>query len=203
MLRERLIVVTDRRRARGSLTDQVAAALAGLPPHTAVVMLREKDLPGRALVELARPLCAIARRACARLVVNDRVDVALAVGADGAHLPESGMTVAQARELLGPDALVGASVHDVAGVARRAGADYLMAGPVWETPGKEAIGVDGFAAIVSAAGAPLFAVGGVDVARADAALVAGAHGVAVIRALMEHADPAREAAAFAEVFLNR
>lgn len=205
-MRERLIVITDRRRAHVDVVDQVARLVAAVPPGIALVMLREKDLEGRALVEMARMMVAVARRAGARLVVNDRVDVALAAGADGVHLPEAGFAVEEARALLPSGALVGASVHDEAGARARAasGCDYVLAGPVWDTPGKTAVGVDALARLVAAAAPlPVFAVGGIDVARADEALVAGAHGVAVIRALMETAEPERAGAAFAEVVLNR
>jgi thiamine-phosphate pyrophosphorylase len=200
--RERLLLVTDRRLARDVLAV-VDAALAAVPPGTALVQVREKDLTGRALVELSRAVVAAARRRGARVVVNDRADVALASGADGVHLPEGGMEVEDARRILGASSLVGASVHDPDGAAARAGADYLVAGPIWETPGKRAIGVAGLEAILARAGAPVFAIGGVEVARADEALAAGAHGVAVIRAVMAAADPAAAAAALVEVALNR
>lgn len=201
-MHERLLVITDRRRAGGDLLDRVARVLAAVPPGSALVMLREKDLEGRELVELARALVAVAHRSGARLVVNDRADVALAAGADGVHLPESGFSAEEARVL---DAgLVGASVHDLAGVHARGSCDYLVAGPVWDTPGKAPMGLDAFTALVAAAApVPVFAVGGIDVTRADAVVTAGAHGVAVLRALMEVAEPERAAAAFAEVFLSR
>ena len=96
-MRERLLLITDRR--LGDPVRQVARALAGLPRGAALVMLREKDLEGRQLFELARALREVTRDAAARLVVNDRIDVALAAGADGAHLPEDGLPIAVARAL--------------------------------------------------------------------------------------------------------
>jgi len=202
-VRERLLIVTDRRLAPGGdLAALLARALAGVRPGTVLVQLREKDLGGRALHDLARAVLEVTRRAGARLVINDRLDVALAVGADGVHLPEEGLTLADARRLA-PALLLGASVHSPEGAGSRSGADYLVAGPVWDAPGKPGIGVKAFSAIVQAARPPVFAIGGIDVARADAALGAGAHGVAVIRAVMEAADPAAEAAALVDVAMNR
>jgi thiamine-phosphate pyrophosphorylase len=203
---ERLILVTSRAAARGGdVVGQVARALEAVPPGSTLVQLREKDRGGRELATLAAEVVAAARARGARVVVNDRLDVALACGADGVHLPESGMDVAGARSLLGTRALIGASVHDVAGAATRAAADYLIMGPVWETPGKAACGVALLAEVVrAAAGRPVFAVGGVDVARADEAAGAGAWGVAVIRAVMAAEDAGAEAAALLEaVSLSR
>jgi thiamine-phosphate pyrophosphorylase len=190
-VRERLLIITDRRAARGDLVAQVAQALAGVACGAAFVQVREKDLDGRALVALVRSVVALG----ARVVVNDRVDVALAAGAHGVHLPENGLAVAEARALLGPGALVGASVHDVAGAQARADADYLVLGPVWDTPGKMACGPDGLAAVTAIALGPVFAVGGIDGRpRAQAARAAGAHGVAAIRAIIGAADPGLAAA---------
>ncbi len=200
------MVVTDRRAAPGGeLLGPLERALGGARPGTVLVQLREKDLGGRALFELARAALAVARRHGARLVVNDRLDVAMAAGADGVHLPEAGFSVAEVRRVA-PGMLVGASVHSPEAARARAAADVLVAGPVWETPGKLAIGVERLREIVAAVtdiGPPVFAIGGIDVARADLALAAGAHGVAAIRAVISAADPAAEAAALVDVALNR
>jgi thiamine-phosphate pyrophosphorylase len=197
---ERLMIVTDRR--LGDVVGLVERALAGVRPGTVLVQLREKDLGGRALHELALRVRDVTRRAGARLVINDRVDVALAVGADGVHLPEAGLDVEDVRRIA-PGLLVGASVHDAEGARRRSGADYLVAGAVWEVPGKPAIGLDGLRAIIEAAASPVIAIGGIDLARADQALAAGAHGVAAIRAVLAARDPASQAAALVDVGLNR
>lgn len=185
------MIITDRRAARGEVVDQVARALAGVPAGAALVQVREKDLEGRALVELVRALLALG----ARVVVNDRVDVALAAAAHGVHLPENGLAVAEARQLLGPGRLIGASVHDVAGATRRADADYLLVGPIWDAPGKAARGLGILADVIGAAAVPVLAVGGIDGrVRARAARAAGAHGVAAIRAVIGAADPGVAAA---------
>jgi len=193
---ERLYLVTDRH--LGDVPSQTARALAGLAPGTALVQLREKDLDGRALHELAVALLAVTRPAGARLLVNDRLDVALACGANGVHLPEDGLPVADARALAPPGFLVAASAHDPEGAAAksRAGAELVTIGPIWETPSKAGmgapLGVDAIARAVGAVGgrAAVFAIGGVETPeRAAAARRAGAQGVAAIRAVFGAGDP--------------
>ena len=204
-MRERLLIVTDRRLARGGdLIALLAGALASVRPGTVLVQLREKDLSARSLYELAVAVVGVAHPAGARVVINDRLDIALAAGADGIHLPESGLSVADVRRVAAsPALLVGASVHAPEGALRRVGADYLVAGPIWDAPGKPAVGVSALAEIIAAASAPVFAIGGIDVERADVAIGAGAHGVAAIRAVMEAEDPGAEVAALVDVAMNR
>src|SRR6266498_128402 len=103
-------LVTDRRLA-ADLPARAAAALAGLPPGVAAIHLREKDLGGRDLLALARALAAVCRARGQLLLVNDRLDVALAAGADGVHLPSDGVPPAEARRVLPPGGLVGVSCH--------------------------------------------------------------------------------------------
>ncbi len=190
----RVYLVTDRRLV-ADLPAAARAALAGLPPRTAAVQLREKDLAARDLLELARllrPICAAAGQA---LLVNDRLDVALAAGADGAHLPAAGIPPEEARRLLGPARLVGVSCHGTAEVARalRQGADFATFGPVFETPSKRAFGPPlGLDRLREAAalGLPLVGLGGIDASRAGEVRAAGAAGVGVIRAWLGAADPA-------------
>jgi thiamine-phosphate pyrophosphorylase len=187
-------LITDRR-LRGDLAAHARAALAGLLPGRAAIQLREKDLGGRDLLALARALLPVCRAAGQLLLVNDRVDVALAAGADGVHLPAAGVPAADARRLLGPGALVGVSCHSAADVlrAREAGADYATVSPVYDTPSKRAYGPPvGLGALADAArlGLPVLALGGVSPARVPEVLAAGARGVAVIRAWLEPDDPA-------------
>jgi thiamine-phosphate pyrophosphorylase len=178
------MIVTDRRLAPGGdVIAQVAAALAGAQPGEVLVQLREKDLGGRDLAALARALVALG----APVLVNDRVDVALAAGAAGVHLPEDGMEVAAARQLLPPGAIVGASVHSVEAAAR-SDADLVLLGPIWDSPGKRPCGLSALAA--AAARTRVWAIGGIDASRAAEARAAGAAGVAVIRAVMAARDPA-------------
>jgi thiamine-phosphate pyrophosphorylase len=174
--------------------NRVAAAVRELPG--AAVQLRAKRLDGAALYAAAVQLRAVAPI----LLVNDRADVALAAGCDGVHLPARGLDVASARALLGPGRIIGVSTHsrDEAVAAARAGADYVVFGPIWATPGKAPpIGLDALAEVVRAcAPIPVFALGGVDAARAPAVLAVGAR-VACIGAVLARPDVAPAARALA------
>ncbi len=187
----RLVLVTDRHATAGrDLADVVAAALdAGLP----AVQLREKDLPGRPLLALADRLRALTARTGALLLVNDRVDVALAAGADGVHLGGASMPVDVVRRLLPPGRLVGVSAHSVTEVATCA-ADFAFFGPVYATPAKAAFGAPQgeaqLAAATAAARVPVLAIGGIGAAHVPALRAAGAAGVAVIRAILAADAPA-------------
>jgi thiamine-phosphate pyrophosphorylase len=195
----RLLLVTDRHATGGrDLIDVVAAALdAGLP----AVQLREKDLPGRALLALAERLRAATARTGALLLLNDRVDVAIAAGADGVHLGGGSMSVGDVRRLLPAGALVGVSTHAAAEVAET-GADYAIFGPVRATPSKVAFGppqgIARLAAATAAAAVPVLAIGGIEPADVPAMCAAGAHGVAVIRAILAAPDPAAATRALAK-----
>lgn len=187
-------LISDRRLV-ASLPERAAAALHGLPPGVVAVHLREKDLGGRALLELARRLRAACAAAGQLLVVNDRLDVALAAGADGVHLPSAGVPIADARRLLGPGRLLGVSCHSRADVERAAagGADYATFSPIFDTPSKRAYGAPlGLEALRGAAalGLPLVALGGIDASNAAAVRGVGAVGVAAIRAWLAGDDPA-------------
>jgi thiamine-phosphate pyrophosphorylase len=161
------------------------------------VQLREKDLGGRELVELARALLSICRRFDARLLINDRIDVALAVAADGVHLPVDSFSPADARSLLGPLAWIAASTHSVEEAQAAAGADFLVFGPVYDTPSKRVFGapqgLEALAEVVSSVPVPVLAIGGITAANAREARRRGAAGLAVSRALLE-ADLPRSAA---------
>lgn len=189
-----LMLVTDRSLAPLPLPQAAARAVAG---GVNIVQLREKDLPARDLLALAAALrAAIAGRAL--LVVNDRADVALAAGADGVHLPEDGLPVAEARRLVGPARLVGRSVHSVDAAVRAEadGADYIVVGPIYPTrshPDAPAAGPGLLSQVRRAVRVPVLAIGGVTAATAAEALAAGASGVAVISAILGSEDP--EAAA--------
>jgi len=176
------------------LAALVAGAVAGLPARAVAVQLRAKDLGGRDLLTLARALRAVLDAAGQMLLVNDRLDVALAAGAAGVHLPWRGVPPGEARRLLGPAALLGVSCHSAEEVrrARDGGADFATFGPVFDTPSKRAYGAPvGLAALRGAAelGLPLLGLGGVDVARAPSVIAAGAFGVAAIRAWLAASDP--------------
>lgn len=177
------------------LVSAVRAALAGLPAGAVAVQLREKAMPARDLLALARALQAVCGSARQPLLVNDRVDVALAAGAAGVHLPSSGLPPQEARRLLPPGALVGVSCHSPEDVVRAAagGADFATFGPVFDTPSKRRYGAPvGLARLAEAAriGLPLLGLGGVEPANAARVVDSGAYGVAAIRAWLGAADPA-------------
>lgn len=190
----RVHLITDRRLAP-DLAARIAAALRGLPARTVAVQLREKDLGGRELLALALAVgkaCAEARQL---FLVNDRLDVAILVGADGVHLPSAGVPVSDARRLLGPAKLIGRSCHsrDEVEAARGAGADYATFSPIHDTPSKRQYGPPlGLDALREAAALelPLVALGGITAENAPEALGAGAVGVAAIRAWLVGDDPA-------------
>jgi len=167
---------------------------AGLP----AVQLREKDLAGRPLLALAEALRTLTARYGARLFVNDRVDVAVAVGADGVHLGGGAIPIDVARGLLPAGALVGASTHAAHEVAAST-ADFVFFGPVYATPAKAGYGApqgeERFTAAVRRAAMPVLAIGGVTPATVTALRRAGAHGVAVIRAILSAPDPGAATAA--------
>lgn len=201
----RAFLVTDRHLApQGDLPALVARALALAPPGQVAVQLREKDLTAKALFELARALREVTRARGAALLVNDRVDVALAADADGVHLAGHSLPPEAARRLLGPGRLLGASAHslDEARRARDGGCDFATFGPVFATPSKAPHGPPvGLGALRDAARAlapfPLVALGGVTPDTAAACRAAGAAGVAAIRAVLSAPDPARALALLA------
>lgn len=186
-----LLLVTDRQAAGGrDLVDVVTAALdAGLP----AVQLRDKDLPGRALFALAERLRAATMRTGAMFFVNDRVDVACAVGADGVQLGATSLPVAVARDLLPAGTVIGYSAHAFDEV-RTTTADCILFGPVFDTPSKRAHGspqgLPRLRDAVAAARVPVLAIGGVEAAHVPVIRATGAHGVAVIRAILAAPDPA-------------
>jgi thiamine-phosphate pyrophosphorylase len=195
----RLYLVTDRRATNGRpLVDVVRAALSGVPAAArgaVAVQLREKDLEGRALLALARELRAVTREAGAGLWINDCVDVALAAGADGVHLPGHGLAPADVARVA-PGLPVAVSAHargDVEAAAREPNVAFAVFGPIWDTPSKRAYGPPpGLEALRDsvAVGLPLVALGGVTSGTAAACRSAGAAGVACIRAVCEAPDPA-------------
>jgi len=194
-----LYLVTDRLIARRPLPDVVEECVdVGLR----AVQLREKDLAVRDLLALAVPLREVTRRHGARLLINDRADVALAVGADGVQRTHDSLPVEALRRIGPPPFLIAASVHSEAEAreAAMAGADLLVFGPVYETPSKRAYGPpQGLAAlrgVVAAVDRPVIAIGGINPARVTEVLAAGAAGVAVISAILAASRPADATKAF-------
>jgi thiamine-phosphate pyrophosphorylase len=159
-----------------------------------MVQLREKDASSREFYEIALELRALTRRLGIPLVINDRVDIALAVGADGLHIGQSDLPLKKARQLAGRGMFIGISAGTVveALVAERDGADYLGAGSVYPTGSKadagEAIGVRGLADICAAVRIPVVGIGGINAGNAGEAIGAGAAGAAVISAVLSQPD---------------
>ncbi|MET0389938.1 MAG: thiamine phosphate synthase [Polyangiales bacterium] len=178
--------------APGDVLETVRAALSQAPPGRVCVQLRAKQASAREQYTLARELLPVCRARQAPLVINDRIDVALAVGADGVHLPEQGLPLSAARVLLGPRALIGVSCHASAGLAAAAagGADFTTLSPVFESPGKgEPLGAERFLALTHAAQLPVYALGGIQARHAAQLRAAGAQGLAVISAVSRAPDP--------------
>lgn len=188
-----LCVVTDRPAAHGRpITEIVSQAIHG---GATMIQLREKTASTREMLEIGRALLAITRPARIPLIVNDRIDVALALGAGGVHVGQSDMPATIARQMIGPDRILGVSAEEVrhAVDAERDGADYIGAGAVFGTPSKAdacaPIGAGGLAAIVRATRCPVVAIGGINLDNAADAMATGIVGLAVISAVVSAADP--------------
>jgi thiamine-phosphate pyrophosphorylase len=189
-----LLLVTDRRQARRPLAEIVGAALAA---GCRWISLREKDLPQDEQILLARTLLTMTRRHEAKLVMHGGAALAKLAGVDGVHL-SAGSDAAAARELLGPEMLIGLSIHTApeAAAIDPALTDYAIAGPAFETPSKPGygpeIGRKGLREMASAARVPVLAIGGINSARVGEVIAAGCAGIAVMGGIMRAADPALE-----------
>jgi thiamine-phosphate pyrophosphorylase len=188
----RLHLITDTRVGRDALAVVAAGLVGGADTVQVRVQDATTDRDAYELVHRVRELCRRYEVAC---LVNDRLHLALATGADGGHVGAADLPVAAARRILGPDAILGASVRDPQ-AARQAvvdGASYLGVGPVFGTTTKaglpDPIGVAGVATVASAADLPVIAIGGVSAAQVRSLRAAGAYGVAVISAVSGAADP--------------
>jgi len=194
----RLYLITDRHQSGGrELPEIVREALEG---GVRAVQLREKDLPSAELYHLARELRRITSEFGARLIINDRMDIAMAVDADGVHLGAGSLPVNSVRRLLGPDMIIGYSAHaiDEALSAQRDGADFVTFSPVYRTPSKAAYGEPcGFKKLADAVCAlkiPVIALGGVGQLNITETLSAKVQGIAVISAILSADDPRAAAA---------
>jgi thiamine-phosphate pyrophosphorylase len=190
-----LYLVSDRRQTRPrDLLWVVERALDG---GVKGIQLREKDLGGRELFDLAEKVKALCVDRQASLFINDRVDVALAVDADGIHLGGASIPIEAARALVGTDKLIGVSTHSVreAEEAERAGADFLLFGPIYFTPSKSDYGtpqgLSPLKEVVKKTSIPVYAIGGIKVENIGDVKEAGVRGIALISAIMSSADPCR------------
>ena len=193
-----LYLITDRRvlPPGRTLLEAVEGALAG---GIRAVQLREKDLSVAELYPLAQEMRDLTRRYRARLLINDRLDLAQAVQADGVHLGGHSLPTAVARQILGNSFLIGVSTHDPAEISLHANAeaDFVTFGPVYATPSKLAfgdpVGESQLATACDESPLPVFALGGVRRERLAAIKSCGAHGAAMIAAVLAADDPSRAA----------
>jgi thiamine-phosphate pyrophosphorylase len=184
----RLLLVTDRHQIHGrSLVTVLSHAIqAGLQ----AIHLRERDLPTGELLSLAGDIQAMATPGGVSLIINDRVDLAMALGLDGVHLRTDSLPSHSVRQIVGPHRLIGVSTHSAEDVwhASQGCADYVVLGPIFETPSKRSfgppLGLDLLADVCRSSSIPIFAIGGITCERVREVRQAGAHGVAVIGALL-------------------
>jgi thiamine-phosphate pyrophosphorylase len=194
-----LYVVLDRTAARGrDLVELLALALAG---GSRMIQLREKEWPSGRLLPLAEKLRAACAAAGATFIVNDRVDLALAVGADGVHLGQDDLPARAARPLLRPGMILGISTHSVqqARAAQADGADYVAVGSMFATTSKadfQLVGPDLMRKLRGEIRVPLIGIGGITPDNVSEVIQAGADGVAVISAVCAAPDPKAAAAGF-------
>ena len=190
-------LVTDRKRTGGR--DLVEVLSQALQAGVRAIQLREKDLDTIEVYRLGERLLSLTRQAGAALIVNDRVDVAMALGADGVHLTRKSLPPKEARALMGPGKAIGISCHSIADVreAVEGGADFLVLGPIFATPSKvpygPPLGVDVLRQARAVCPLPILAIGGVSALRVPEVIGAGADGVAVISAVLAAPDPAAAA----------
>jgi thiamine-phosphate pyrophosphorylase len=187
-----LHLLTDVRGGRDALGVVAAAVAAGAP----VVQVRAKDCTDRVLYDFAGRVMAICSAHGTTCIVNDRVDVACAIGAQGTHLGAEDLPIAAVRHVGGPEHLIGGTARDPEHALElvAAGADYLGVGPAYATTTKAglpaALGPAGIAAVARAVGVPVIAIGGVTAERVPELLAAGARGVAIVSAVSAASDPA-------------
>ena len=190
----RLLLVTDRHRTHGRSLPSVLqqAVEAGLP----AIQLRERGLSTSELLQLAQEIRSITSPRAVPLIINDRVDLMLALNLDGVHLRANSLPVADVRRMAGADRLIGLSTHSLAEVrqANRDGADYVVFGPIFDTPSKRQfgspVGLEQLAEACRLSAIPVFAIGGVTGASAPDVLRAGSHGIAVIGSILDQEDAA-------------
>ncbi|MFE0643472.1 thiamine phosphate synthase [Streptomyces sp. NPDC058877] len=198
----RLYLCTDARKRQGDLPDFLDAVLSS---GVDVVQLRDKGMEAGEELEHLAVFADAARRHGRLLAVNDRADVAHAIGSDVLHLGQGDLPVPAARAILGDRVLIGRSCHaedEVAAAVAEPGVDYFCTGPCWPTPTKPGRYAPGLDLVRYAAGLtqdrPWFAIGGIDETNLDEVLDAGARRIVVVRAITEAADPAAATAALAK-----
>lgn len=197
----RVYLITDRKVSTKPLPEAVRLALEG---GVRAIQLREKDLPIRELLSLAHELRSITREFGAKLFINDRVDVAVSVDADGVHLGTRSMPPEGARKVVGKGMFIGVSTHNLeeAKAAEAGGADFITFGPVFETPSKAEygppVGLEVIKSLVYEVKMPVFAIGGIHGGNIKQVILSGVAGVAVISAIFSSPDIKTAASKFAQ-----
>jgi thiamine-phosphate pyrophosphorylase len=187
----KLYLITDRKQTRMPLPDAVRLALRG---GVRTIQLREKDLPIRELLAVAQKLRNTTREFGAKLFINDRVDVAVAVDADGVHLGHESIPPEAVRRIVGRKMLIGVSTHTIAETraAESGGADFITFGPIFPTPSKmkygAPVGTDALAELKNNVRLPVFGLGGIKAENIGEVLGAGADGIAMISAIFAAGD---------------
>lgn len=201
----KLYLITDRKQTykQRRLFDTVKELLqAGIR----MVQLREKDLSAAELYPLARDLRLLTHKYNALLLINDRIDIAQAVGADGVHLGGHSLPIKKTREILGSKALIGVSTHSAleAESAQNQGADFITYGPVFFTPSKAPfgppVGVNSLQTVCNCCKIPVYALGGVKIDNTVEIMNSGAYGVSMISALLSAPDPNQAVQQFSTKF---
>ena len=202
----KLHVITDTLlQMRFSHVELTEMAIAG---GADIIQFRSKSGSTREMINAATQMKILCSRAGVPLIINDRVDIALAVGADGVHLGQDDFPIPVARKLLGPDAIIGGSAGDMEEAEKclAEGADYIGVGPVYDTKSKtdagEAMGIENLRIIAEKIPLPIIAIGGITVSDMDELLNAGAHGVAVISSVCLSDDPEAAARRFRDTLDN-
>jgi thiamine-phosphate pyrophosphorylase len=202
-----LYLITDRSQAQGR--DLLRVLEKALDGGVRAVQLREKDLGGRELLVLAEKIKTLCERYHAGLFINDRIDVALAVDAEGVQLGGTSMPTRAARKLLGTKKLIGVSTHSTkeAEEAERAGADFVLFGPVYFTPSKAVYGrpqgIGALKEVVEKISLPVYAIGGIKAENIVEVRATGVRGVALISAIMSARDPLAAAQEILEVLKRK
>jgi thiamine-phosphate pyrophosphorylase len=192
----KLYLITDRKVTKMPLPAAVRLALKG---GVRVVQVREKDLPVRELLAIAQELRGITRESNAKLFINDRADVAVAIEADGVHLGHQSMPLEAVRKIVGKKMLIGVSAHSLAEAmnAEEAGADLITLGPIFVTPSKmqygEPLGVEAIGIVKKHIRIPVFGLGGIRNTHIAQVMQAGADGIAMISAILAADDIQRAA----------
>ena len=200
-----LYFITDSRLTGRTVLEDVGSAIrAGVK----IIQYREKDLTTREMIDEAEKICRLCRENDVLFIINDRVDIALAVDADGVHLGNEDMPYEAARRILGNTKIIGLTVHDVGEAieAERIGADYIGISPIFETTTKPdagtPAGIDLIKYIKKAVKIPFVAIGGINQDNIKSVLEAGARSIAVISAIVTKDDVEKECKKFREVIIS-